>query len=244
MLEKRFRDNCLKTEKDTQKFLQEQEKKNLKDFEELLVNFCKIFGENYLNDVDREYDKTTSKYCLKIKDIGVRLYNLKNTEEKNKCCIEARATYENSDLDCGISKRALSRVIYSPECLGSFVSTYKNVCKKLINIKEQNNMDSETQEFDAGQLSFYAKLDEKIIRNGDFWLPNELYPSCRNCYPVRISNLGIHYTRKSSDEYTDITVRSKDGEKVYYSDWEKELIYTKDVKVFLENPEVIIHSKK
>lgn len=99
-------------------------------------------------------------------------------------------------------------------------------------------MENDFQKFDAGQLIFFAELDGKIIRNGDFWIPDTLEPNSRNCYPVRVSNLGIHYTKKLSDEYTDITVRNKDGDKVYYSDWEEESIYTKDVKVFLKNPEI------
>ena len=87
------------------------------------------------------------------------------------------------------------------------------------------------------ELKFYAMYKGKRVNDGDYWLPEgRATPS--DCYPVRVSSLGIHYTQRlaADSDY----IEHSDG-RTYYGSWEWEAIHSQDVTIYLHNTEVAQH---
>jgi hypothetical protein len=81
------------------------------------------------------------------------------------------------------------------------------------------------------ELKFYAMCKGKRVNDGDYWLPEgRATPS--DCYPVRVSSLGIHYTQRlaADSDY----IEHSDG-RTYYGSWEWEAIHSQDVTIYLHN---------
>ena len=81
------------------------------------------------------------------------------------------------------------------------------------------------------ELKFSAIFNGQIINEGDFWLPDEKGGQW-NCYPVKISSMGIHYTRKIKSDSGYLT---HSNGKTYYADWENEGVHSREVSLFMEN---------
>jgi hypothetical protein len=86
------------------------------------------------------------------------------------------------------------------------------------------------------ELRFYADYKGQRVNDGDYWLPNTLandwgQKACpNNCYPVRISSLGIHYTQRCHDD--DDYIEHSDG-RTYYGSWESSQVHSEGVNLFL-----------
>lgn len=86
--------------------------------------------------------------------------------------------------------------------------------------------------YTPSELKFYAVYKGKRVIDGDLWLPDER--GCNfNCYPVKISSMGIHYTRRMRSGSGHLT--HSDG-RTYYEDWESERVQAKGVSLFPHNP--------
>jgi len=103
---------------------------------------------------------------------------------------------------------------------------YIQVIKKQGEFQRANQ--SAVKSYAPGELEFRAEINGVKVNSGDYWLPDKS-GSCYNCYKVKVSSRGIHYTRKCKDpQYlTDWTGSC------YYRNWESEEVYFKDVKLYL-----------
>jgi hypothetical protein len=90
-----------------------------------------------------------------------------------------------------------------------------------------------------GELKFFAVVNGQIVHDGDYWSPQSgLRKFFSSSYPVRISSLGIHYTKKQLN--TDEVIVKNDGtSRSYYSDWEQEIICSEGVRLYVSNPDII-----
>ena len=87
--------------------------------------------------------------------------------------------------------------------------------------------------YKPSELKFSATYNGEIVKAGDYWLPDER-AGYWNCYPVRISSMGIHYTRKLKPDSEHITC--SDG-RTYYDSWESECIQSEGVSLSLTDAE-------
>jgi hypothetical protein len=95
--------------------------------------------------------------------------------------------------------------------------------------EERNKLNQMHGYYYPAELKFYAIHKGKRVEDGDYWLPEGGSNPC-DCYPVRVSSLGIHYTQRlvADDEY----IERSDG-RMYY--WEYEAIHAQDVIIHLHN---------
>lgn len=90
------------------------------------------------------------------------------------------------------------------------------------------------------QLKFYAIYKGNLVEDGDYWVPNTLENDWHqkagphNCYPVKISSLGIHYTPRLRNQHDYI--EHSDG-RTYYGSWESECVHAEDVALVLDDSE-------
>ena len=90
-------------------------------------------------------------------------------------------------------------------------------------------MEEEYTKLKPGDLKLQALWNGQLINDGDYWLPDVNNPSATNCYPVKITNIGIVYCRKIGGNSASIRV---DGVN-YYSDWEDENIATEGITILM-----------
>jgi hypothetical protein len=100
-------------------------------------------------------------------------------------------------------------------------------------------MSEKSDGFNPGELKFFAEVNGQIVRDGDYWSPqNGLREFFSSSYPVRISSLGIHYTKKQSSS-DEVIVKNDGTSRSYYSDWEQEIICSEGVRLYVSNPDII-----
>ena len=75
---------------------------------------------------------------------------------------------------------------------------------------------------------FSAKHNGVVVNDGDFWLPDGR-GDFRNCYTVRVSSIGIHYSKKllGGGERDEI----EENGSTYYRNWECERVHSEGVSI-------------
>ena len=116
------------------------EKENaLKRSQKLIDKFVKIFGKDFLDDVELEYDEELRDNCLKIKDVEVRLYNshilysgaIGSEISEKKLQISALARYDNKGTGIYANRISRYKSIKSMLDLGRFLAVYHITCKSM-----------------------------------------------------------------------------------------------------------------
>lgn len=98
-------------------------------------------------------------------------------------------------------------------------------------MNDERNELNQAHGYAPAELKFYAMHKGKRVKDGDYWLPEgRATPS--DCYPVRVSSLGIHYTQRLA---TDCDYIEHSDGRTYYGSWELEAIHTQDVTIYLHN---------
>ncbi len=98
-------------------------------------------------------------------------------------------------------------------------------------MSEERTKLNQVNGYAPAELKFYAMHNSQRVNDGDYWLPEgRATPS--DCYPVRVSSLGIHYTQRLAADRDYI--EHSDG-RTYYGSWEWEAIHSQDVTIYLHN---------
>jgi hypothetical protein len=111
----------------------------LKSSKKLIDKFVKIFGKDFLDDVELEYDEKLLDSCLKIKDVEIRLYNshilrsgaIGSEISEKELQLSALARYDSKGTDIYANPRSKYRPIESMSDLGSFIARYNTTCKSM-----------------------------------------------------------------------------------------------------------------